>query len=91
MSRRSVSGWLLDLLVGGLSGALLAVIAAVNLVIYAGIERGYEASLIQVFEQRPAIGVLTILILAAGPVFGVLTARRLRRNRAHGRPVAHRR
>ena len=77
-------GWLLDLVVGGLVGGLVGAIAAVNFVIYTGIEQGYEASLVELFQHSPIAGVITVMILLAGPVLGVLTARRLRRNRAHG-------
>lgn len=77
-------GWLSDLIAGGLIGGLVGVIAAVNFVIYAGVEQGYEASLVEVFQHSPVVGIATVMILLAGPVLGVLTARRLRRRRAQG-------
>jgi uncharacterized protein YqgC (DUF456 family) len=73
--------WLSDLLVGGLVGTVVGAIAAVNVIIYAGIDRGYEASIRQVFRQSTIVGVVTVLVFAAGPVAGVLVARRLRRRR----------
>ena len=78
-------GWLLDLLVGGLTGGVIGVIAAVNFVIFTGIEQGYESSLVEVFEYSLIAGIVTVTILLAGPVLGVLVARRLRRNRARKR------
>jgi multisubunit Na+/H+ antiporter MnhB subunit len=77
-----VRGWLVDLAVGGLVGGLVGAVAAVNFVIYTGIEQGYEASLVEVFQHSLIAGIVTVMILLAGPVLGVLTARRLRRRRA---------
>jgi hypothetical protein len=76
-----VKGWLVDLAVGGLVGGLVGAIAAVNFVIYTGIEQGYEASIGEVFQHSLIAGIVTVMILVAGPVAGVLTARRLRRRR----------
>jgi hypothetical protein len=73
--------WLVDILAGGLVGGFVGAIAAVNFVIYTGVDQGYEASLFEVFEYSVLAGVVTVLILVAGPVVGVLTARRMRRNR----------
>lgn len=77
-----MKGWLVDLTVGGLVGGLVGAVAAVNFVIYTGIEQGYQASLVEVFQYSLIAGIVTVMILIAGPVLGVLTARRLRRNRA---------
>ncbi len=71
----------MDLVAGGLIGGLAGAIAAVNFVIYSGVEQGYEASLVEVFEHSPIVGVVTVMILLAGPVLGVFVARRMRRNR----------
>jgi len=76
-----MKGWLLDLAVGGLVGGLVGAVAAVNFVIYTGIEQGYEASLVEVFQHSLIAGIVTVMILV-GPVLGVLTARGLRRKRA---------
>jgi hypothetical protein len=62
-------GWLSDLVVGGLIGGLVGVIATVNFVIYTGIEQGYEASLVEVFQYSPVAGIVTVMILLAGPPF----------------------
>lgn len=77
-----MKGWLVDLTVGGLAGGLVGAVAAVNFVIYTGIEQGYEASLVEVFQHSPIAGIVTVMILIAGPVLGVLTARRQRGKRA---------
>lgn len=74
-------GWLIDGVVGGVAGGVVGAVAAVNIVIFTGIDGGYEASLPEVFRQSPAVGVVTVLVLLAGPVFGVLGMRRLRRKR----------
>lgn len=74
-------GWILDLLIGGVIGGAVAAIAAVNLVIYSGMEGGYEATLPAVFDQSPLVGLLTMAILVGGPFLGVTAARRLRRSR----------
>lgn len=74
-------GWLRDIAFGGFIGGVVGAIAAVNLVIFAGIDRGYEATIPEVFEESPLVGFVTVVILVAGPVLGVLVARRARRNR----------
>lgn len=74
-------GWLVDLAVGGLVGGLVGAIAAVNFIIWTGIEQGYEASLTEVFQYSIIAGMVTVMILIAGPIMGVVTARRLRRTR----------
>lgn len=66
-------------MVGIAIGGLVGAIVAVNIVIYAGIERGYEASIPDVFRQNALVGVLTVATLIAGPVVGVLVMRRRRR------------
>jgi hypothetical protein len=73
-------GWMLDAMVGLSVGGVIGAVLAVNLVIYAGIDRGYEASIRDVFTQSPVVGVLTVTILVAGPVIGV-SAMRFRRRR----------
>lgn len=54
----------------------VAAIVAINLVIFSGIEDGYEASLPEVFRQNVFVGILVVLILAIGPVAGVMIARK---------------
>lgn len=75
------SGWFVDLVAGGIVGGVAGAIVAVNFVIYAGIERGYEATVPEVFRQSVVAGVITVAILVAGPAVGVWIARRLRRRR----------
>lgn len=70
--------WLVDFLVGTAWGAALGAILAVNVVIFSGVDRGYQASISEVFDHNPVVGFLTVAILAAGPVLGVVTMRRLR-------------
>jgi len=66
---------------GGLAGAVVAGIVAVNLVIYLGVEGGYEAGLGDVFGHSVVLGIVVISVLVAGPVLGVTYLRRRRRHR----------
>jgi uncharacterized membrane protein len=75
-------GWLIDVLVGGIVGAIVGAIVAVNFVILVGVDQGYQASLGEVFDRSVAAGVVTLLVLIAGPVLGVAIARRQRRRRS---------
>lgn len=79
--RRGFRGWLVDLLAGGIAGGVVGAIVAVNIVIFAGIDRGYEATIPEVFRENAAVGVLAVAVLVAGPILGVLTARAIRRRR----------
>lgn len=62
-------------------GFVVAAIVAVNVVIASGVDRGYEASLGEVFEENPVAGVITVAVLVAGPVVGVWTAKRIAQGR----------
>lgn len=73
-----VRDWLVDVAVGGVAGALVAAVVAVNFVIFIGVERGYESSLMEVFEHSVIGGFLTVVILISGPLVGVIAARRRR-------------
>ena len=77
----TLRGWITDVGLGGILGGIIGAIVAVNLVIYSGIEDGYEASLPDVFSENLLVGLLTVGILCAGPVVGVLVARRQRSRR----------
>jgi ABC-type nitrate/sulfonate/bicarbonate transport system permease component len=57
---------LLGVLLGAISGAVLAV----NVVIFAGFERGYETTLSEVFDQRPVVAVIVVAVLALSPAIG---------------------
>lgn len=59
-----------ETVIGAIRGLVVGAIIAINLVITAGVGRGYEASLIEVFEENA---------LVAGPVVGLIVARRIRR------------
>ncbi len=71
-------GWVLDVLLGGVPGGVLGAIVAVNIVIFSGIDRGYEASIPEVFRENVVVGTVVVLVLLAGPVLGVWAVRRLR-------------
>jgi hypothetical protein len=63
---------------GGLIGGVVGAIVAVNFVIFSGLERGYETTIPEIFRENAIVGVMTVAILAAGPVLGVLMAHRMR-------------
>lgn len=77
-------GWVVDVVVGGLVGALIGAIVAVNIVIYAGPDDGYESSLGAIFDDNVLVGGLTVAVLMSGPVIGVAVVRRLRRRSRSG-------
>ena len=63
---------------GAVVGAVVGLIAAVNVMIYSGVEDGYQAGLARLFEHNAVAGVAAVALLVAGPVAGVLIARRMR-------------
>lgn len=71
-------GLIADVVVGGMLGGVVGAVVAVNVVIFSVIDGGYEASIPQVFGLIPVVGVITVAILAAGPIAGVVLARRRR-------------
>lgn len=73
--------WLTDLLGGGIAGGVVGAVVAVNIVIYSGMERGYETSLPEVLQQNVLVGLVVVGVLGIGPVVGVWIARRLRSQR----------
>jgi hypothetical protein len=87
MSTDKRLGWLVDMVVGIVVGGLLGGVVAVNLMIYSGVERGYEASLGQVFEHSALAGLVVVAALAAGPILGVVAMRRHRQKKNTTRSV----
>lgn len=75
---------LIDIVAGGIGGGVVGAVIAVNVVIYSGIERGYEATIPEVFRENVFVGFVVVAILVAGPLIGVWAARRVRRQRASG-------
>ena len=71
---------LLAAVVGAVVGAIIGAIVAVNFVITIGIDRGYEASIGDVFRENVFAGIVTVAILATGPVLGAVVALRRRRS-----------
>jgi hypothetical protein len=66
---------------GAIAGAVVGALLAVNLVIYSGIERGYEATPAEVFEQRPVVGVVAAALIVVCPLAGMFVAVRVRSRR----------
>ena len=77
----AIRHWLVDCIVGGVAGGIIGAIVAVNIAIFGGMSRGYETTIPEMFDENLAVGVVVIAVLAAGPVAGVLVARRLRNSR----------
>ena len=73
---------MIDIIVGGIFGGIVGAIAAVNVVIYSGIDDGYEATLGEVFDQYPVVGVIAVGLILLGPAVGMAFARYLRDRRA---------
>ena len=76
--RPNTRGWIVDICGGGLIGGVLGAIVAVNVVIFSGIERGYESGITEVFSYNALLGLIVSSILFAGPILGVMLARRAR-------------
>lgn len=74
-------GWVVDLAFGGIVGGITGAIVAVNVVIFSGMEEGYETTIPEMMRQNVFVGVLVMAILMAGPIAGVMVARRMRRRR----------
>lgn len=83
----STRGWIIDIVVGGIAGGIIGAIVAVNVVIYSGIDDGYEATLGDVFAQYPVVGVIAVAILLLGPLAGIGIARFVRGRRRAAAPV----
>lgn len=66
-------------LLGALLGAIVGAVFAVNLMIFSGVEGGYEASFSDVFEHRPFVGVLVVAALVVSPFIGLAVALHRRR------------
>ncbi|MCC6270647.1 MAG: hypothetical protein IT190_05170 [Microbacteriaceae bacterium] len=76
-----MTGWLIDVVVGGIVGAVIGGIIALNVVIYSGTEEGYETGLGELFAFNWVVGILVVSVLAGFPVLGVAIARWWRRKR----------
>ena len=56
-------------------GALIGAIVAVNVVIFSGTDRGYETTIPELFRENVFLGIVTVAILAAGPIVGAIYGR----------------
>lgn len=65
-TQKTTKSWVVDTAVGVVVGS----VAAVNFMIYVGIEGGYEAIIVEVFRQNTLVGVVTMKLLIGCPVFG---------------------
>ncbi len=69
MKRQRVFG-LLSTSVGIVVGAAIGGVIAVNLVIFSGIDSGYESSIGDVFAHSPVTGLIAVAVLTSGPIVG---------------------
>ena len=72
-------GVVVDVLLGGMVGAILGGIVAVNVVLMAGVDQGYESGIGEIFDENLFLGLITVVIWIAGPVLGIWFARRRRK------------
>lgn len=84
MSTHSTRQWAVDIFAGGLLGMLFGWVVAVNVVIFSGVEGGYQAGVAEIFDKSFLLGVVVLIIFFAGPVLGVVVARRRRMLRGRG-------
>lgn len=78
MSDEKLRGWLRDAVMGGVLGGIIGAIIAVNVVIFSGIEQGYEATLGEVFDRSIWLGFVVVTILISGPLIGIAALRKRR-------------
>lgn len=66
---------------------IVGAIVAVNVVIYSGIDDGYETTLGEVFYQTPAVGVVAVAFVLLGLLAGIAVAQFLRNRRTAPTPT----
>lgn len=71
---------LVGIAIGAAVGGIAGLIVAVNLVITFGPDQGYESSIGEVFEHNVVLGLVVVGIVVAGPLTGILMARRMQQS-----------
>jgi hypothetical protein len=66
---------------------IVGAIVAVNVVIYSGIDDGYDATLGEVFYRTPAVGVVAVALALLGLLAGIAVAPYLRNRRTAPTPT----
>lgn len=66
---------LIRMAVGVVVGTVVGAIVAVNVIIFSGIDEGYQASIGDVFAESPLFGIVAVVALVGGPIGGLLIAR----------------
>jgi len=74
--RRQATEWIADVVIGGVLGGIAVVVGGVGFVIFSGVDA--SASIPDRFRSNPLEGVITVAVLAAGPVAGIVLARVVR-------------
>lgn len=64
------------MMIGAIVGAAVGLIIAVNVVIFSGVEDGYEAAPADVFEQRPFAAAIAIVAFVLAIGAGITISRR---------------
>ncbi len=72
MARRQWPTVALGVAVGVVAGA----VAALNIAIWFGTDRGYEASVAELFDHNPVVAILYVACLIVGPGLGAYVAHR---------------
>lgn len=67
---------MLDLVIGALVGTVIGGIVALNLIIFAGTDRGYEAGIGELLAERPLVAAIALAILVISPFVGIVVAKR---------------
>lgn len=80
MNQGSGSRRAIDTALGVIVGGIVGFIVAVNVVIYAGPDSGYESSVDDVFRHSPLTGLVAATALLGGPIIGVVIVRRRERS-----------
>jgi hypothetical protein len=66
---------MVGLVIGGLVGTVVGGILALNLIIFAGTDRGYEAGIGELLAERPLVAAIALAILAVSPIVGIVLAK----------------
>ena len=82
---RSSRDWLLSSLIGGFAGLVVGAVVAVNFIIVVGI--GYDVSPVEIFRERPLVGMIAAVIQIGAPILGAVFVHRLRNPKESRRPA----
>lgn len=64
------------MLAGAIIGAAIGLVIAVNVVIFSGVDNGYEATPVEVLEQRPVAAMVSVVAFVTSTGVGMMIGRR---------------